>query len=109
MLLDVVKLPQDKLEELIRSRLKGKDAGLPLNEARGEHPMDILVNLYEYEGDDAFRKKFANTVVSLLEEVKGRLSQLDSKYFRRLVSFVGRLKLQSKILRIQLTESTLYF
>ena len=97
MLLDIVKYPQDKLKELIRSRLQGKDAGLPLNEARGEHPMDILINLYEYEGDDAFRKKFASAVVSLREEVKGRLGQLDSKYFRRLVSLVGRLKLQSSL------------
>lgn len=95
MLLDIVKFPQEKLKELIRSRLEGKDAGLPLNEARDEHPADILVSLYEYEGDDPFRKRFANALLSLLEEVKAGLNKLDSRYVRRLVSLVGRLKLKS--------------
>ena len=86
-----LELPQNELKEAIRLRLNGEAAGLfPILEEKCEHPADLLISIYDFEGDDEFRRRFDAALVSLLEEIQGNLDKTETKYFRRLISLVGR-------------------
>jgi len=91
-----INLPEEELKNAIKARLNGNPAGLiPINEVMGEHPADLLLSIYDFEGDEKFRSIFRNTLVSLLEEILGKLVYTDTKYFRRLISLIGRLEIKT--------------
>ena len=91
-----IHLPEEELKNAVKARLNGNSAGLtPINEAMCEPPADLLLSIYDFERDENFKSIFRNTLVSLLEEIPGKLVYTDTKYFRRLISLIGRLEIKT--------------
>ncbi len=92
--LEFTELPEEKLGEIVRERLSGKTSVFSvINEMRGEHPADILISIYEFEGGVDFKNFFRIALMNLLKEIPGHLVNTETKYFRRLISLIGRLEI----------------